>query len=457
MTRSATAEPETRGRAADRIRAVSEGRNGAPRPRSALPALARAALGVALVDRGPLALRRARAERDTAAGRRVAETLGRLRGIYTKLGQHLATRVDALSDEFRAPLDALTEAAPAVPFAAIRAEIERSLGSARRFVWIDPEPLGTASIAQVHRARLASGAQVAIKVRHPELTPERIERDLRDLRRVIPLLRPWLRPAIARELLDEVGIALRRELDFELEGRVAEQVAAALAADPRVLVPRVHWEATARSVLTLDYVPRVRLDDRAALAARGAAPEECLAIVVDAYGRQVFGDGLFHADPHIGNLYLVDAAGPPRVLVLDFGLAERLSPEVREELRLGLQALLKRDADGLLAGLGRLGAVLPGREPQARAALEAALAAGAAGALGANVAGIQALKELGKRLVRESGAFRIPRELLLWARTLAYVYNLSERIAPGADPMRLFLPHLLRFVTASPPAARATA
>ena len=454
MTRSGTRRLGTPGPAADRIRGVSEGRN---RARSPLRTLARAALGVALWDKGPLGARRSRAERDAAAGRRVAEALGGLRGIYTKLGQHLATRVDALSDEFRAPLDALTESAPPVPFAAIRAEIERSLGSSRRFAWIDPEPLGTASVAQVHRARLASGPQVAVKVRHPELTPERVERDLRDLHRVIPLLRPWLRPRDARELLNEVGVALRRELDFELEGRVAEQVASALAADPRVLVPRVHWEATARNVLTLDYVARVRLDDRAALAQRGAAPEACLAIVVDAYGRQVFGDGLFHADPHVGNLYLVDAAGPPRVLFLDFGLAERLSPEVREELRLGLQALLKRDVDGLLAGLARLRAVIPGREQQARAALEAALAAGAAGALGANTAGIQALKELGKRLVRESGAFRIPRELLLWARTLAYVYNLAERIAPDVDPMRLFLPHLLRFVTASPPATRATA
>ena len=436
---------------------MSEGRNGAARQRSALRVLAGTALRVALVDLGPLARGRSRAERDAAAGRRVAETLGRLRGIYTKLGQHLATRVDTLSDEFRAPLDALTESAPPVPFAAIRAEIERSLGSTRRFAWIDPEPLGTASVAQVHRARLASGALVAVKVRHPELTPERVDADLAELRRALPLLRPWLRPSDARALLDELGVALRRELDFELEGRVAEQVAGALAADPRVRVPAVHWEATARNVLTLDYVPRVRLDDPAALAARGVEPSACLAIVIDAYGRQVFGDGLFHADPHVGNLYLVDAAGPPRVLFLDFGLAERLSPEVREELRVGLQALLKRDVEGLLAGLQRLGAVLPGRELQARAALEAALAAGAAGALGANVAGIQSLKELGKRLVRESGAFRIPRELLLWARTLAYVYNLAERIAPGADPMRHFLPHLLRFVTAAPATSRATA
>jgi ubiquinone biosynthesis protein len=342
----------------------------------------------------------------------------------------------------------LSDAAPAVPFAQIRAEIARALGSCERFAWIDPVPLGTASIAQVHRARLRDGGEVAIKVRHPELTPERVARDVRGLRRAARLLRPWLRGQDLGPLLDEVGAALARELDLELEGRVAEEIARDLADEPRVRVPRVIWAASARSVLTLEYVPGVRLDDAAALAARGIAPEALVAIVASAYGRQVFGHGLFHADPHAGNLYLVDEPAPqPRVLFLDFGLAQRLSPALREELRLGFQSLLRRDTDALLAGLVRLSAVVPGRESQAREAIAAALDAGAAQALGANVAGIQSLKALGKSLVRTSGAFVVPRELLLWARTLAYVYNLAERIAPGADPMRHLLPHVLKFVT----------
>jgi ubiquinone biosynthesis protein len=425
-----------------------------PRARSAVRTLAGAAVRTAAGDYGPFRGTRTRAERDASAGRRLAEALGSLRGIYTKLGHHLATRVDALSDEFRAPLDALAEAAPPVPFEVIRAQLARSLGSSERFAWIDPVPLGTASIAQVHRARLRDGTLVAVKIRHAELTPERIKQDVRNLRRVAWLLRPWLGHGDPGELFDELDGALLREIDFELEGRTAEAIARDLANDPRVLVPRVHWNATAQGVLTLDYVPRTRIDDREALARRGIAPEAVLGIVADAYGRQVFGHGLFHADPHAGNLYVVDEPGPaPRVLFIDFGLAERLSPSLREELRLGFQALLKRDADALLAGLVRLRAVVPGREREAHAALCEALDAGAAGALGANASGIQALKSLGKRLVRESGAFRVPRELLLWARTLAHVYNLSERIAPGTDPMPRFLPHLLKFVTTGPGAA----
>ena len=425
-----------------------------PRARSALRTLAGAAFRAAATDYGPLGRGRTRAERDANAGRRLAQALGSLRGIYTKLGHHLATRVDALSDEFRAPLDELGDAAPPVPFESIRAELTRSLGSSERFAWIDPVPLGTASIAQVHRARLRDGTVVAVKVRHAELTPERITQDVRNLRRVAWLLRPWLGRSDASELFDALTEALLREIDFELEGRVAEAIARDLADDKRVVVPRVHWSATTQSVLTLDYVPRTRIDDRAALAGRGVAPEAVLAIVADAYGRQVFGHGLFHADPHAGNLYVVDEPeSAPRVLFIDFGLAERLSPTLREELRVGIQALLKRDVDALLAGLVRLHAVVPGRERQARAALAEALDAGAAGALGASAAGIQALKSLGKRLVRESGAFRVPRELLLWARTLAHVYNLFDRIAPGTDPMPRLLPHVLRFVTAGPGAA----
>jgi predicted unusual protein kinase regulating ubiquinone biosynthesis (AarF/ABC1/UbiB family) len=204
----------------------------------------------------------------------------------------------------------------------------------------------------------------------------------------------------------------------------------------------------------VDYVPWIRLDDSGKLEAAGVRPEECLAILAEAYGRQVFDQGLFHADPHPGNVFLVDESSPrrppgdtrPRLLFLDFGLSKRLPEPLRAELRAGLHALLRRDVGALLEGLERIGALVPGREAEAEAAITQALDAGAAEALSATPSTIAALKEVGKRLVRESRAFRVPTELLLYARTLAYVFALSERIAPGHSPMPQLLPRLLGFL-----------
>ncbi len=389
------------------------------------------------------------------AGRRIAAALGGLRGIYTKLGQLLAMRADLLPDEAREELSALLDAATPVPFPELRPALERALGPLdRSFRSIDPVPLGTASIAQVHRARLRDGTPVAVKVRHPTLTPERLERDLRTLRRAARLAgRLGGGPALA-PLAEEAGDLLRAELDLAREGRAADEIAGDLADDPRVVVPRVHWGSTTAAVLTLDYVPRVPLDSPDALARAGVRPEECLSILARAYGRQLFAHGRFHADPHPGNVYLVDEAdglappgeARPRILFVDFGLSQRLPAALRLELRLGLHALLRRDVPALLASLERAGALTPGRKEAAAAALHDALRAGAAEALGAQPAAIISLVDLGKRLVRESGAFRIPRELLLFARTLAALFALAERIAPGTDAMRELVPELIRFL-----------
>jgi ubiquinone biosynthesis protein len=395
---------------------------------------------------------------EAEAGRRVARTLGRLGGIYTKLGQHLSLRADLLPDAFRLELSGLLEAAEPLSFEEIRFALRHGLGRLEeRFDWIDPEPLGTASIAQVHRARLATGPIVAVKVRRPELTPERIDRDLGSLRRWTRLLRPWIPAAQLPPLLDELGRALKRELDFLEEARAAEEIAANLADDPRIVVPRVHWEACGPGVLTLDYVPRVRLDDRLALAERGIDREACLAVLCEAYGRQVFEQGLFHADPHPGNVFAVDerdrlappGEASPRLLFVDFGLARRLDEALRRELRAGMHALLKQDLPAVLEILGRLEALVPGREAQAEQALRRALEGGAAGALGAGPASIESLKQLGKQLLQESEAFVVPADLVLYARTLAYVYTLADAVAPGVDPMPLLLPHVLRFLAES--------
>jgi ubiquinone biosynthesis protein len=406
---------------------------------------------------------RARGPTDTRAARfaaHLARTLGRLRGPFAKLGQFASLRVDLVAPELREALVALRDRVPPIPFPWIREVIEAELGAplAARFAEIDLHPLGAASIAQVHAARLADGRPVVVKVQYPWLA--------RSLRADLAWIRFGLRTALGKDAtgpwLAEFAQGLAEELDFRHEARVATEIAANLAGDAQVVVPRVIASHSAGRVLTMEHWPTLPLGDPAALDRRGIPRARVLEVVVRAYARQIFQDGLFHADPHPGNLFVIDeaeAAASPRVLFVDFGLSKRLSPALARELRLGMLALLARDLDGFLAGMRRLGCIAPGAEPRVRAAVEsmfARLRGEAAGPLGLGADRILALKDEAKRLLYETPGLALPTDLLLYAKTLSYLFALARELAPEVDPMRLSVPHLLRFLAQRDPAPAAT-
>lgn len=412
-----------------------------------------------------------RAARRRAYGRRVAETLGDLRGAFVKLGQFAALRYDLVPEWLREGLATLHDRVPPLPVARIREEVERELGRPlpELFASFAPEPLGAASIAQVHHARLHDGREVAVKVQHPWLEAS-LPADLALVRAAIGLATRIAgrgREAGAR-LFEEFARALREELDFAHEAEVAGEIAANLAFEPQVVVPAIVPSHTTRRVLTMSYHPALRITDRAALEARGVSPRAVLEILARAYAKQVFVDGLFHADPHPGNLFVLDEPGAgerPRVLFVDFGLSRRLEPELRREMRQGIYALLQRDLDGFVGGMQRMGMIAPGAEPGVREAVRAMFERlsreGAAGPLGLSGGQVLSLKDEAKRLLQETPGLQLPNDLLLYARTLSYLFALGAELDPDVDLMRLSLPYLLRFLAqpAGPPAtsgARAT-
>ncbi len=401
-----------------------------------------------------------RERRRARAATRLARLLGDLKGPFVKAGQFAALRYDVLPAEARSAFEALADRVSPLPFARVRATLEAELGDRMRaFASIDPIPLGTASIAQVHRARLADGREVAMKVQHPGLAAA-LPADLAVLRIALRLVLCWppvrrrLGALDAARLFDEFATGIADEYDFEREARIAREIAANLAEDPRVVVPAMIDALCTSRVLTMAYHAAIPILDRAALDARGVRPCDVLEVLARAYAKQVFVDGSFHADPHPGNLFVIDepaAARAPRVLFVDFGLSRRLSPALRRGLRKGIFALLQRDADGFLAQMNELQMIAPGAEPGVRAALHAMFERvareGATLALGAGA--VLALKDEAKRLLQQTPGLQLPNDLLLFARTLSHLFALGESLDPEVDLMALSLPALMRFLAAT--------
>jgi predicted unusual protein kinase regulating ubiquinone biosynthesis (AarF/ABC1/UbiB family) len=259
--------------------------------------------------------------------------------------------------------------------------------------------------------------------------------------------------------LAEFASGLAEELDFVREAALAREIAANLSDEPHVVVPRVVESHSTARVLTMERLPTVPLG---ALEARGIPRRPVLETIVRAYARQIFEDGLFHADPHPGNLFVIDepeAKLSPRVLFVDFGLCKRLDPALTRELRLGILALLRRDLDAFVAGMARIGAVAPGAEPRVREAVAsvfARLSGETASPLALSGSRVLALKDEAKRLLYETPGLALPSDLLLYAKTLSYLFALARELAPEVDPMPLTVPWLLRFLAvrdAAPAAA----
>jgi len=388
-------------------------------------------------------------ERDARIARRLGRTLGRLRGPFAKLGQFASLRVDLVAPEVRDALVALRDRVPPVPFAWIRETIEAELGAplAALFREIDPHPLGAASVAQAHAAVLPDGRPVVVKVQYPWLASS-LPTDLALLRLIVGRVRP---DAAASPWFREFASGLVEEIDFAHEARVAAEIAANLAGDAQVVVPRVIASHSARRVLSMERWPTLPLD-ASALTARGISCARVLEVIARAYARQIFQDGLFHADPHPGNLFVIDepeARVRPRVLFVDFGLSKRLAPALAKELRLGMLALLARDLDGFVAGMQRLGTIAPGAEPGVRAAVASVferLTGSSGGPLGLASDRVLALKDEAKQLLYQTPGLALPSDLLLYAKTLSYLFALGRELAPEVDLMRITVPYLLRFL-----------
>ncbi len=283
---------------------------------------------------------------------RVRRALEELGPSFVKLGQILATRVDLFPPEWIAEFSRLQDDAPALPFAEIHAQLTEDLGEPPEniFAELDLHPLAAASLAQVHRAKLADGSAVVLKIRRPGIRPT-IEADLRLLARLAEIIEaetPDLRRYRPQEVVRQFTLSLRRELDFAAEGRNAERIASQFIDHPEILIPRIHWQWCGERLNVQDFVEGISGRDLAAADTAGLDRKLLARRGAEAVLKMMLEDGFFHADPHPGNVfYLPDN----RIAFIDFGMVGRLPEERRIQVANLLHGLVTRDTETVAAVL----------------------------------------------------------------------------------------------------------
>lgn len=362
---------------------------------------------------------------------------------FVKLGQILATRSDLLGPEWTEELERLHSSAPTLPFDALRPDVEAALGEApeEAFAAFDTAPLAAASIAQVHRATLRDGRAVVLKIRRPGIRA-RMEADLRLIRHLAAMAESASAEArrfAPQALVEQLATAILEELDFTGEGRNADRLRADFAGDPRVVIPRIHWEWTSESLLVMDYVEGVQPRGAAALEAAGIDPAAIAGIGADLVLDMILIHGRFHGDPHPGNLLCLPGN---RLALLDLGMIGHVSPRRREELLGFVQAISAGDPGGLADSLAIWSAQAAVPRERLLLGAEQLVARHADGklVLAAMVADFFQLMRT-ERLA-------MPPDLLLIFKALVTVDGVLNAIAPAFDLSEAMRRSALRIVSA---------
>jgi predicted unusual protein kinase regulating ubiquinone biosynthesis (AarF/ABC1/UbiB family) len=292
--------------------------------------------------------------------RQTAVALG---GLLIKLGQFLGARADLLPPEALNVLAGLQDEVPPERFEDIRAVVEQELGAplGEIFASFEPEPTGSASLGQVHRARLRDGTWVAVKVQRPGIA-RIIQLDLASLRFVLGVVRRLApqadRVIDLRVLYREFSRTVFEELDYQRESQNAKQFAHIFAGDDGIGAPEPLDSYTTRRVLLLTWVDGIKISRTDQLDAAGVNRPHLAVQLVNAYFKQVLEEGFFHADPHPGNIFVQPGArgdGGPRLMFVDFGMMGVITPKLRQGMLDTFAGMTRGDATQTVRGLDALG------------------------------------------------------------------------------------------------------
>jgi predicted unusual protein kinase regulating ubiquinone biosynthesis (AarF/ABC1/UbiB family) len=414
--------------------------------------------------RSEASMRRLMREKHLKNARRIERTILSLQGFFIKVGQLISIMTNFLPEEFRRELEGLQDQVPPRPFADIERRIREELGGrplGELFAELEPRPVASASIGQVHLARLPTGERVAVKVQYPDIEAI-VKSDLRMMRRIFRIVEWFLPYEGLDDVYREIRAMIMEELDFRAEAENTRRIAANFDRDD-VAFPRVIESHSTSRVLTTCFETGTRIGDLAALDRAGYDRAALARLVVELYCKQIFTDGIYHADPHPGNLLVRSHAERPgqlQIVFLDFGAVAEVSETMRHGIVELIQGALGRDTDRIVRAMKEMGFVARGADTQVfervieyfhtqfqeQVSLETFNLKDIKFDPEKGLENLADLRKMDISLRELSANFHVPKEWILLERTLLLLMGLCTALDPTMNPMTVIRPYLERFV-----------
>jgi ubiquinone biosynthesis protein len=411
------------------------------------------------------AVRRLLARKHVANARRIERAIVQLQGLFIKVGQLISIMTNFLPPEFRAQLEGLQDQVPPRPYPDIERRIREEFGGRspdELFSAFERRPVASASIGQVHIARLHSGEKVAVKVQYPDIEAI-VQSDLRTLRRIFAIVGHFVRYEGLDEAYREIRAMILDELDFRAEAENAARIAANFQGRTEVAFPRPIPDLCSARVLTTRFEEGCKVSDLARLARTGVDHKALARQVVELYCQQIFTDGLYHADPHPGNLLVRRAEDSPSglcVVFLDFGAVAEISPEMRKGIVELIQGGLAGDTERIVRAMKQMGFIARGADDrvfdrvveyfharfQEEISLESFNLKDIRFDPQKSLENLADLRRMDISLRELTANFHVPKEWILLERTLLLLVGLCTILDPAMNPMTVIRPYLERFV-----------
>ncbi len=388
----------------------------------------------------------------------VNETILELQGLFIKVGQLLSIMSNFLPQEFREELEGLQDQVPPRPYDEIAERIRMELDGDvdDLFAAFDRTPLASASLGQVHEARLPDGRRVAVKIQHKDID-EMVRLDLITIRRIMAIVQ-WFVPVQGLDqYYSQIKALLYEELDFEREAENIEKIAKNFEKNPMVVFPVPIREYSTKRVITQTFVEGVKLGDLARMEALGIDKKDLASRLVRAYCQMIFVDGIYHADPHPGNVMVRDDGA---LILLDFGAVAELSPQMRDGIPEFLEGVLRRDTQRLMKAMRKMGFLAKDADERVSEALiehfhkkfQEEVKIESFNLKDVKIdpqKGFENLLDLRKMnigLKELSSTFLIPRDWVLLERTILLLYGCCAILDPELNPAAIVKPYLQDFV-----------